>query len=64
MIDEKQYNAKIVHCVHDEVVIEASKEITEEVVPEVEDCLCKAFKDFFNTVPIKTDTAVKPHWSK
>jgi len=63
-IDDRKCDAKIVHCVHDEVVVESRKDITEEVVPMIEKCLCDAYKDFFKEVPIKTDTAVKPHWSK
>lgn len=63
-IDSTGLDAKIVHCVHDEIVVESKKEVTQDVVPMIEKGLCDAYTDFFKKVPIKVDTAIKPHWSK
>lgn len=63
-IDKHNYKSKIVHCVHDEVVVESPKEEIDEMVPVLEKCLKDAYYDFFQTVPIKTDTAIEPYWSK
>jgi len=60
----KSYDAKVIHTVHDEVVVESNKKDTEEVKYIIDRVLTDAFKKYFHKVPIKTDTVVRPYWSK
>jgi DNA polymerase I-like protein with 3'-5' exonuclease and polymerase domains len=62
--DERDLDAKLVHCVHDEVVIENHESLDEEMPEIIERNLHKAWYDFFERVPIKTDTVVRKYWSK
>ena len=62
--DARKLDAKLVHCVHDEVVIENNESLDEEMPEIIERNLHKAWHDFFHRVPIKTDTVVRKCWSK
>ncbi len=63
-IEDRDLDAKLVHSIHDEVVIENNKSLDEEMPDIVQRNLHRAWNDFFERVPIKTDTVVRPCWSK
>lgn len=61
---ELPFDAKIVNCVHDEVVIECKEEIAEAVAKEVTDIMVKSGKEFVASVPILVDGKVSDNWTK
>jgi DNA polymerase-1 len=63
-IEDRDLDAKLVHSIHDEVVLENNKSLDEEMPDIVQRNLHKAWYDFFERVPIKIDTVVRPCWSK
>jgi DNA polymerase-1 len=63
-IEDRDLDAKLVHSIHDEVVLENNKSLDEEMPDIVQRNLHRAWNDFFERVPIKTDTVVRPCWSK
>jgi DNA polymerase I len=58
----KDYNAKIVNCIHDEVTIEVIDEQAKEVRDIVEEEMIKAGEVLLKTVPIKVDCKITDFW--
>jgi len=56
--------ARLILTVHDEIIVECSKELVDEVAPIVSDSLIKGFGDFFTKIPMEADTLVSPCWMK
>jgi DNA polymerase I-like protein with 3'-5' exonuclease and polymerase domains len=53
---------KIIHVVHDEVLIEYPKELKESIEPVLKDCLERAGKVFCKRIPLTATPATGKHW--
>jgi len=54
--------ARIVHILHDEVIIEAREDIADTVVVIVRDCMKQAFKDVLPVVQMVVEPEVRDSW--
>src|SRR5690349_5832130 len=57
-------NAKIVNIIHDEIVVEADADETQDVAGKVERLMCAAGEEYLKTVPVKVETEVADEWVK
>ena len=57
-------DARILHTPHDEIIVEAKEEISEEVAEIVKVCMEKAFEKLVPTVPFEVDLKVKDSWGE
>jgi len=55
-------DAKIVHILHDEVIVEAKTDIANSVVMVVKNCMERAFKDILPSVPMVVEPLVRDSW--
>ena len=64
LLDEKlkDTDAQIVHILHDEVIVEARKDIVDVVAVTVRNCMERAFKDIIPEVPFVVVPEVKASW--
>ena len=60
----KDYGAKIVNIVHDEVVLEAPKKHSEEVAKLLKQEMIKAGERFITRVPVQVDVGVGDSWAE
>jgi DNA polymerase I-like protein with 3'-5' exonuclease and polymerase domains len=60
----KQYNAKLVNTVHDEIVVEASEEVAEQVQHLLEQEMQRAGAEVVKSVPMKVDGQIADYWTK
>jgi len=60
----KPLDAKIVNCVHDEIVVEAAEKDAEEAAMVLEREMVIAARDFIKSVPVTVDTAIADAWLK
>lgn len=60
----KNYDARLLLTVHDEVVVEAKEDHVEEVGKIVRGCLIDGFGEFFKIVKMEADVLVGDHWLK
>lgn len=60
----KGYDARLILCVHDEIVVEAKEEQSREVAKIVSQSLIDGFGKYFNLIPMETDTLIGPCWIK
>ena len=60
----KPIDAKIVNCIHDEIVIEAAEEQAEEVAAILEREMIEAAREFIRSVPVTVDVAIADAWLK
>jgi DNA polymerase-1 len=60
----KDYDARLLLTVHDEVIVEAKNEQYHEVAKIVENSLIDGFGHYFNLIPMQTDALVGPCWLK
>ena len=58
------YDAKIVHTIHDEIIIEAAKNQVEEVSQIASKEMIQAGEYFLKSVPIEINTSIGKYWSK
>ncbi len=63
-IKEKNYDAYLIHTVHDEIVTEARADIADEVAKMVEEKMIEAGKKLLKLVPIKVDVHISDCWEK
>lgn len=56
--------ASIVNIVHDEIVVEADADATEDIAKKVEDAMCAAGEEYIKKVPVKVETQVSDEWVK
>lgn len=59
----QEMGARIVMCVHDELVIESPKECAEEVQRIVDEEMTSAMETFVRSVPIKVDASIRDSWA-
>jgi DNA polymerase I-like protein with 3'-5' exonuclease and polymerase domains len=57
-------DAKIVNCVHDEVVVEVAAEQAERCASIVEHEMSSAGREFIRSVPVTVDTTISDAWLK
>ena len=57
-------NAKIVNIIHDEIVVEADADETDDVAQKVERVMCAAGQEYLKTVPVKVETEIADEWVK
>ena len=55
-------DARIVHILHDEVIVEVRTDIADSVVATVKNCLAKAFNDILPEVPFVVDPEISDSW--
>ena len=61
---DQQLNARIVNCVHDEILIEASSDDVWDAAALVREEMIKAGQTYVRLVPIEVDVSVEPTWQK
>lgn len=60
----KPYEAKIVNCVHDEIVVEVAEAQAQECASVIEQEMEKAAREFISSIPVTVDTAIGDAWLK
>lgn len=60
MVDQ---DAKIVHILHDEVVVEVRMDIVDSVAVKVKNCMEQAFKDILPEVPMVVEPVIRDYWA-
>jgi DNA polymerase-1 len=55
-------DARIVHILHDEVIVEAREDIVESVAAAVKSCMEQAFKEILPNVPMVVEPVVRDSW--
>jgi DNA polymerase-1 len=60
----QSYDARIINCVHDEIVVEASEGQAEAVREVVEQAMVKAGECFIKFVPVKVEGKIGDRWRK
>ena len=55
-------DARIVHILHDEVIVEARADIVDSVSMTVKDCVEKAFGDILPEVPFVVEPEIRKSW--
>ena len=56
-------DARIVHILHDEVIVEARKDIADAMAVTVRNCMVRAFNDIIPEVPFVVEPEVKDSWA-
>jgi DNA polymerase-1 len=64
MVDLKDFDAKIVNLVHDEIVIECAEGQVDAVKEIVEQDMVRAGEDFLKSVPVEVDIKIDNVWRK
>jgi DNA polymerase I-like protein with 3'-5' exonuclease and polymerase domains len=62
--DLRNSTAKIVNIIHDEIVVEADADQSEEIADRVERLMCAAAEEYLTTVPVKVETEIAEEWVK
>jgi len=60
----KNYDAKLILTVHDEVVVEVREDQSEEIAPMISQCLVDGFAEFFKTVKMEAASLIGDCWLK
>lgn len=60
----KRFDAKIVNCVHDEIVVEVAADQAQDCAALVERAMVAAARRFIRSVPATVDVAIKDNWIK
>ena len=60
----KQTHAKIVNCIHDEIVVEVAEGSADECAAIVDREMVAAAREFIRSVPVSVDTVVADSWLK
>lgn len=60
----KDFNARVVNTVHDEIIVEVREDQSEEVCKLVEHEMIRAAKEVLREVPMVADAKVGDYWSK
>lgn len=60
----KDYDAKLLLTVHDELIVEVREDQAEEVAPIISQCLIDGFAEFFHTVKMEADALIGDCWLK
>jgi DNA polymerase-1 len=60
----KQTDARIVNCIHDEIVVEVAEGLADECAAIVDREMVAAAREFIRSVPVSVDTVVADSWLK
>ncbi|MEW6130322.1 MAG: bifunctional 3'-5' exonuclease/DNA polymerase [Acidobacteriota bacterium] len=60
----KPFDAKIVNCIHDEIVIEAAENQAQEGAKVLEQTMVQAAREYIRSVPVTVDIAIADAWLK
>jgi DNA polymerase I-like protein with 3'-5' exonuclease and polymerase domains len=60
----KPFDARIVNCIHDEIVIEATESQAAEVAGLLERQMVAAAHEFISSVPVTVDALISDAWLK
>jgi DNA polymerase-1 len=60
----RETTAEIVNIVHDEIVVEADADQSQEIARVVEESMCAAGEEFVKLVPVKVETEIGDAWVK
>jgi DNA polymerase I len=60
----KPFDAKIVNCIHDEIVVEAAEAEAEACAKVLEQEMVKAAREFIRSVPVTVDAIISEAWLK
>ncbi len=60
----RAYKAKLVNCVHDEVVLEAREEIASELEKVIVECMVRAGASLIHKVVMEVESCIDKKWSK
>ena len=63
-IKEENFDAYLVHTVHDEIVVEAREEMVDDVAKLVEEQMIRAGEKLLRKVPVKVDVHISNCWEK
>ena len=55
-------DAKIIHVLHDEIIVEVKAEIVEEVRKIIKECMEGAFREIFKDVPFVANPIISDSW--
>lgn len=66
LVDDKLqgYDAQIVHCIHDEIVVECAADVADKIAQLVSVTMIKAGKEFLPRVPVEADAKITDAWLK
>lgn len=66
MVDDKLqgHDAQVVHCIHDEIVVECNEAIADKIAQLVSITMIKAGKEFLPRVPVEAAAEVTDAWLK
>jgi DNA polymerase I-like protein with 3'-5' exonuclease and polymerase domains len=59
-----EYDARAVNLIHDEFIVEVSKDQVEEVKGIVHEVLVKAGEYFIKSVPVVVDLDIRERWAQ
>jgi DNA polymerase I-like protein with 3'-5' exonuclease and polymerase domains len=57
-------DAKIVHVLHDEIIVEAKADIAEAVGQIMKECMEEAFGKIFKDVPFEANPIISMSWGR
>jgi len=60
----KPLDAKIVNCIHDEIVVEVREDEAEQCAAILEHQMIEAAREFISSVPVSVDTCINDAWIK
>ena len=60
----KNYDARLILQVHDEVVVEAKDDQADDVAKLVSSSIIDGWNFYFKDVPMEADANIKPYWEK
>lgn len=62
MIIKKNYDAKLLLTIHDEIVVECKEEQAEEFAADMQKCMEDAGAMFVKNIPMEVSLAISDHW--
>jgi len=60
----RQYDAKLLNCVHDELILEVDESIAEPVFAQAKDCMVRGGGYFVKSVKMEVEGAIADAWQK
>jgi hypothetical protein len=60
----KAHDARMINCIHDEIVVEAAEAEAEECAKVLEHEMVNAAREFIRSVPVTVDVAISDAWLK
>jgi DNA polymerase-1 len=60
----KALNARPVNLVHDEIIIECRKDVAEEMLGTLEDCMVRGMKRYLKKVPVVVEAKIADSWAE